>query len=229
MLSLLHKTPTPFSVEPCGVWFSRTNSSRTPAMGREYFKWFETTRRVRMGWIFALEREFIPVAKYGEGIIKLFYNKLQPNQILSCAICIHRTTRMIQREPFRPFQMRITAHAMVFGGRIHNWKLLLVRKWIHRDYDFYKIKCCLSGETGWASEGETFNNAVNTIENEKRFWEGMRDWSSANRVKVQMFEAFDEPWKTGMEGEKHFGWWYRPNNNEARYIEKATGQVYQWF
>ncbi|XP_035706164.1 glucan 1,3-beta-glucosidase isoform X2 [Folsomia candida] len=83
------------------------------------------------------------------------------------------------------------------------------------------------GETGWASEGETFNNAVNTIENEKRFWEGMRDWSSANRVKVQMFEAFDEPWKTGMEGEKHFGWWYRPNNNEARYIEKATGQVYQ--
>jgi len=42
-----------------------------------------------------------------------------------------------------------------------------------------------------------------------------------------MFEAFDEPWKTGEAGEKHFGWWYRPNNAEAEYIEKATGQVYQ--
>lgn len=82
------------------------------------------------------------------------------------------------------------------------------------------------GETGWASEGETFNHAVNTIDNEKRFWEGMKNWAQKNKVKVQMFQAIDEPWKTGKEGEKHFGWWYRPNNNDAKYIEKATGKVF---
>jgi exo-beta-1,3-glucanase (GH17 family) len=53
------------------------------------------------------------------------------------------------------------------------------------------------GETGWASEGQTFNGMVNNIENEKAFWEGMRTWAGNNRVKVHMFEAFDEPWKTG--------------------------------
>lgn len=82
------------------------------------------------------------------------------------------------------------------------------------------------GETGWASEGPTFNDAVNTVENMRRFWNGMKSWASQHKVKVQMFEAFDEPWKTGREGEKHFGWWYRPDNNQARYIEKTTGRSF---
>ncbi|ODM94562.1 putative chitinase 2 [Orchesella cincta] len=82
------------------------------------------------------------------------------------------------------------------------------------------------GETGWASEGASFFNPpnLNTIEHEKNFWNGMRSWATQNRVKVQMFEAFDEPWKTGLEGEKHFGWWRRAPNSES-YIEKATGAV----
>jgi exo-beta-1,3-glucanase (GH17 family) len=63
----------------------------------------------------------------------------------------------------------------------------------------------MTGETGWASQGDTFNGAVNTVDNEKRFWEGMRNWAQSNKVKVQMFEAFDEPWKSGRQGEKHFG------------------------
>lgn len=82
------------------------------------------------------------------------------------------------------------------------------------------------GETGWASQGRTFNNAVNTVDNMKRFWEGMKNWSNQHRVKINMFEAFNEPWKTGEEGEKHFGWWYRPDDNQARYVEKATGRVF---
>jgi hypothetical protein len=41
-----------------------------------------------------------------------------------------------------------------------------------------------------------------------------------------MFEAFNEPWKTGADGEKHFGWWYRPDNNQGRYVEKTTGQSF---
>jgi exo-beta-1,3-glucanase (GH17 family) len=94
--------------------------------------------------------------------------------------------------------------------------------WQHND----KLEVMI-GETGWASEGETFNGLVNTIENERRFWDGMKSFANSENVKIQMFQAIDEPWKTGLEGEKHFGWWYRPNNNEAKYIEKSTGQVYE--
>jgi len=84
------------------------------------------------------------------------------------------------------------------------------------------------GETGWASQGRTFNNPphLNTVENMKNFWNKMREWSTRERVKVQMFQAFDEPWKTGEEGEKHFGWWKRADDNSNRYIEKTTGKVY---
>lgn len=81
------------------------------------------------------------------------------------------------------------------------------------------------GETGWASQGKTFFNPphLNTLEHMKNFWNKMREWSSSNRVKVQMFEAFDESWKGGDEGEKHFGWW-RWNNDH--YVEKTTGKKY---
>lgn len=84
------------------------------------------------------------------------------------------------------------------------------------------------GETGWASEGQTFFNPphLNTLEHMKNFWNAMQNWASSNRVKVQMFEAFDEPWKTGLDGEKHFGWWQRAPDNSDYYIEKTTGIIH---
>ncbi|KAJ6644297.1 hypothetical protein Bhyg_09264 [Pseudolycoriella hygida] len=81
------------------------------------------------------------------------------------------------------------------------------------------------GETGWASEGQTFFNPprLNTIQNLNNFWNAMRNWASSNRVKVYMFEGFDEPFK-GPSGEKSFGWWKRAPDNSNYYIEKTTGR-----
>lgn len=55
------------------------------------------------------------------------------------------------------------------------------------------------GETGWATEGETKYNPryLNTVDHMKRFWNKMREWSFNHQVRVHMFQAFDEPWKTG--------------------------------
>lgn len=82
------------------------------------------------------------------------------------------------------------------------------------------------GETGWSSSGQNFFNPpqYNNVENLRKFWEGMKTWSQQHRVKVQMFEAFDEPWKTGLPGEKTFGWWKRADDNSRYYIEKSTGR-----
>ncbi|CAL8116678.1 unnamed protein product [Orchesella dallaii] len=80
------------------------------------------------------------------------------------------------------------------------------------------------GETGWASGGETNPPQVNTVQNQKDFWNAMKNWAASNRVKVHMFEAFDEPWKTGPSGEKELGWWKRAPDNSNYYIEKSTGK-----
>jgi exo-beta-1,3-glucanase (GH17 family) len=52
------------------------------------------------------------------------------------------------------------------------------------------------GETGWPSQGKSFNNSPNSVSNLVSFWTQMGQWAAANQVKVQIFEAFDEPWKS---------------------------------
>ncbi|AET40390.1 glucan 1,3-beta-glucosidase Ecym_5657 [Eremothecium cymbalariae DBVPG len=67
------------------------------------------------------------------------------------------------------------------------------------------------GETGWATEGSSFQDSVPSLDNAKQFWKegicAMRAWG----VNVIVFEAFDEEWKpitSGMDGvENHWGVW----------------------
>lgn len=90
----------------------------------------------------------------------------------------------------------------------------------------------LIGETGWPSQGVSFNKSPNNVANLVKYWKSMAAWASKNRVLVHMFEAIDEPWKSdpnnlnpnasnGFNGaEGHYGWWKRQGN---RYIEKESG------
>jgi exo-beta-1,3-glucanase (GH17 family) len=101
---------------------------------------------------------------------------------------------------------------------------------------FHQVKGNLEvliGETGWPSQGISFNKSPNTPSNLKEYWTRMNQWASQNQVKTYMFEAIDEPWKSNKNshdqnasngpngGEGHYGWWKREDvNNKARYIEK---------
>ncbi len=78
------------------------------------------------------------------------------------------------------------------------------------------------GETGWPSEGQSFNGSPNSVKNMQDFWSGMNEWASRNSVRTYIFEAFDEPWKNGFSAEAHYGWWYRHSNGAEVYIEKVT-------
>lgn len=80
------------------------------------------------------------------------------------------------------------------------------------------------GETGWPDAGESFNESPNNVENLKHFWYQMANWASRNAVRTYIFEAMDEPWKTGWSAETHYGWWKRQDNAAEVYVEKATGQ-----
>lgn len=106
-------------------------------------------------------------------------------------------------------------------------------------YGFQQINANLEvsiGETGWPDAGVSFNSSPNNLGNLVGFWNEMAKWASDNQVKVQFFEAFDEPWKSdinnkdpnsssGINGaEGHYGWWKLPSNNKPHvYVEKATG------
>lgn len=88
------------------------------------------------------------------------------------------------------------------------------------------------GETGWPSQGVSFNKSPNTVANLSKFWHSMATWANKNQVLVHIFEGIDEPWKSnpnnldpnatgGFNGaEGHYGWWKRQGDN---YIEKANG------
>jgi exo-beta-1,3-glucanase (GH17 family) len=98
-------------------------------------------------------------------------------------------------------------------------------------------------ETGWASQGISFNSIVNgklssqgnTVANEEAYFQAIQTWANHNHVETDWFEAIDEPWKSnqndtsnmGFNGpngaEGHYGLWtYNSNGPDGQFIEKFT-------
>lgn len=82
------------------------------------------------------------------------------------------------------------------------------------DSCYRKLKKAAGGreiviETGWPSAGETRGNAVADPENARTYLEEVTRWALAEHVAYYYFEAFDEPWKAGSEGQvgAHWGIW----------------------
>jgi len=86
------------------------------------------------------------------------------------------------------------------------------------------------GETGWPSEGVSFNNTDNNVNNLLAYFEAIDKWASQQGVITYLFEAIDEPWKSnqntqdppwqGQNGaEGHYGLWYL--NDQGQYTQKV--------
>ena len=90
------------------------------------------------------------------------------------------------------------------------------------------------GETGWPSEGISFNNTNNNVANLLAYYEAIDKWAFENRVITYLFEAFDEPWKSNQNAqvpptnswqgpngaEGHYGLWYL--NQQGEYMQKKV-------
>lgn len=88
------------------------------------------------------------------------------------------------------------------------------------------------GETGWPSQGISFNNTDNNVENLLTYYEAIDKWAFEHRVMTYLFEAFDEPWKSNQNAnvppdnswqgpngaEGHYGLWYL--NKQGKYTHK---------
>ena len=58
----------------------------------------------------------------------------------------------------------------------------------------------LIGETGWPSEGRMRDAALPSRINQARFISEILEWARRDNYRVNLFEAYDEPWKRRWEG-----------------------------
>lgn len=71
------------------------------------------------------------------------------------------------------------------------------------------------GETGWPSQGVSFNNTDNNVNNLLAYFEAIDKWASQQGVITYLFEAIDEPWKSNQN--KQDPPWQGPNGAEGHY------------
>lgn len=90
------------------------------------------------------------------------------------------------------------------------------------------------GETGWPSQGISFNNTHNNVANLLAYCEAIDKWAFEHRVMTYLFEAIDEPWKSNQNAqvpptnpwqgphgaEGHYGLWYL--NQQGNYMHKKV-------
>ena len=65
----------------------------------------------------------------------------------------------------------------------------------------YPDRVVVIGETGWPTCGDSRDNAVPSLENQRRFIEELWRWSNLYNIPIMDFETFDEDWKAAEEGE----------------------------
>jgi exo-beta-1,3-glucanase (GH17 family)/cellulose synthase/poly-beta-1,6-N-acetylglucosamine synthase-like glycosyltransferase len=76
----------------------------------------------------------------------------------------------------------------------------------HRVQDAYPNKHVVIGEIGWPSNGVQRDGAVASRVNQARFMRSFLNIAAAQNLDYFAFEAFDQPWKTSVEG-RAAGYW----------------------
>ena len=80
--------------------------------------------------------------------------------------------------------------------------------------DAAKGKKVIITETGWPSQGSSFEEAISSAENAMRYFVNTQLWASRENIEIFYFSSFDESWKTGDEGDvgAYWGLWDKHEN-----------------
>jgi exo-beta-1,3-glucanase (GH17 family) len=64
-------------------------------------------------------------------------------------------------------------------------------------------------ETGWPSQGKSFQGAEPSMENAMKYFINTQQWSREEDIEIFYFSSFDESWKVGSEGDvgAYWGLW----------------------
>jgi exo-beta-1,3-glucanase (GH17 family) len=73
-------------------------------------------------------------------------------------------------------------------------------------------------ETGWPHTGSAFHGAVPSVEGAMRYFVDTYRWAREDGVEVFYFEAFDEAWKVGAEGDVGAYWGLWDSHGLPKYV-----------
>ena len=79
-------------------------------------------------------------------------------------------------------------------------------------------KKVIISETGWPHTGTAFHGAVPSVDGAMRYFIDTCRWAQQDRVEVFYFEAFDEAWKVGAEGDVGAYWGLWDTNGQPKYV-----------
>ena len=91
-------------------------------------------------------------------------------------------------------------------------------------------KAILIGESGWPSNGRQRGQSVPSVVNEAKFIRALLKVAKDNNFDVNIVEAFNQPWKSALEGVVGASWGLYDSSRQQ--VFPLTGEVYenaQWF
>lgn len=94
-------------------------------------------------------------------------------------------------------------------GCPHEYALGHMQQMFGQASDSAKGKKVIITETGWPSEGGSFEGSIASEENAMKYFINTQAWSAKQNIEVFYFSSFDESWKTGDEGDvgAYWGLW----------------------
>lgn len=102
-------------------------------------------------------------------------------------------------------------------GCSFEYSLVYMKDMYHRALKAGKGKKVIITETGWPSQGEEFYGAVPSTQNALSYFINTQQWSLEDNVDIFYFASFDEPWKTGPEGDVGAFWGLWDKNEQLKY------------
>jgi exo-beta-1,3-glucanase (GH17 family) len=109
----------------------------------------------------------------------------------------------------------ILANCYPFWEGCHiDYSLVYMKDMFNRAIRAGKGKKVIISETGWPNIGEVFHGAKPSFENAIRYFINAQNWSLEDDIEMFYFSSFDEPWKTGDEGDvgAFWGLWDKDEN-----------------
>lgn len=97
------------------------------------------------------------------------------------------------------------------------YSLVYMKQMYKQATDAAKGKKVIITETGWPSQGESFEDSHPSEANAIKYFANTQLWSKQDDIAVFYFSAFDESWKVGAEGEVGAYWGLWDKNEKLKY------------
>jgi exo-beta-1,3-glucanase (GH17 family) len=117
---------------------------------------------------------------------------------------------------FLPYWEDVPVHAEDAAAHVDQVRLQIVSA--------FPGKEILIGETGWPSHGRMRDGALPSRINQARFISEMLDRAARDKFRVNLFEAYDEPWKRKWEGSVG-GYWGSFDATERKPKYRAGAEI----